>query len=162
MEITIDIGDLGKALKDIEAYKEQFKASVTETVKQATEIGKAEAQMRFAIAKYDGTKDVRVTSTVRKRTGTITASGESVLFIEFGTGLEAENPRDIPMGFYSTAYLPGSWSEGPQGKGHWDNPHGWYYAHGRRTKGNPANKCMYDAAKEVERNVGRIAREVFK
>lgn len=162
MEITIDIGDLDKALKDIEAYKEQFKASVTETVKQATEIGKAEAQMRFAIAKYDGTKDVRITSTVRKRTGTITASGESVLFIEFGTGLEAENPRDIPMGFYSTAYLPGSWSEGPQGKGHWDNPHGWYYAHGRRTKGNPANKCMYDAAKEVERNVGRIAREVFK
>lgn len=162
MDITIDLGNLGKALQDIEAYKKQFEASVTETVKQATEIGKAEAEMRFSVAEYDGPRDVKVTSTVRKKTGTVTASGEKVLFIEFGTGLEAENPRDIPTDFYSSAYLPGSWSEGPQGKGHWDDPKGWYYEHGKRTKGNPANKCMYDAAKEVERNVGKIAREVFK
>ena len=159
MEITIDLGNLDQALKDIEAYKKQFESSVTETVKQATEIGRSEAEMRFAIAKYDGTKDVKVNSTVRKKTGTITASGTSVLFIEFGTGISYPNdhPEASRLGIEH-----GSWSEGPEGKGHWDDPHGWYYAHGRRTKGNPANKCMYDAAKEVERNAERIAREVFK
>lgn len=166
MEITIDISDLGKALKDIEAYKEQFKASVTETVKQATEIGKAEAEMRFTIAKYDGTNDVQVKSTVQKKTGTITASGKSVLFIEFGTGIYygGGHPEGNTFG-----YVPGSY--GPNGlKDYWfykGEPGTNGVPSTKRpgsiiTHGNPANKCMYDAAKEVERSVGKIAREVFK
>lgn len=162
MEITISMSKWEKALKDIEDYKKKFRENVKETVKQTVEIGKAEAEMRFSIAEYDGPKDVKVTSKVNKRSGTITAAGESVLFIEFGTGLEAENPRDIPMDYYKSAYLPGSWSMGPEGKGHWDDPNGWYYSHGNRSLGNPANKCMYNAAKEMERMAPKIAREVFK
>lgn len=162
MDITVDLKNIDKAIKELEAYKKQFEANVTEVVKQATEIGKAEASTRFRIAKYDGDNDVNITSEVHKRTGVVTATGKATLFIEFGTGLEAENPRDIPAEYYTSAYAPGSWSEGPEGKGHWDDPHGWYYGHGKKTKGNPANKCMYSAAKEVERNVGKIAKEVFK
>lgn len=162
MEITIDPFNIDKAIKEFEEYRTKVDKGITESVKQAVEIGKAEAQTRFTIAEYDGPRDVKVTSKVNKRSGRVTASGESVLFIEFGTGLEAENPRDIPEEFYTTAYLPGSWSEGPEGKGHWDDPGGWYYGHGRKTKGNKANKCMYDAYKEVERNIRKIVKEVFK
>lgn len=162
MEVKIAISKWDKALKEIEDFKKQYQANVKETIKQCVEIGKAEAETRFAIAEYAGPKDVKITSRVNKRSGTVTASGESVLFIEFGTGLEAENPRDIPAEVYKSAYLPGSWSEGPEGKGHWDDPNGWYYEHGQRTKGNKANKCMYDVYKEVERNLKSIVKEVFK
>lgn len=159
MDIKVKIENLDEVLKDIEAYKKKFEQNVTEMVNQTTELGRSEATANFSSAKYDGTKDVNVTSKVYKKTGVVTASGESTLFIEFGTGISYPNdhPEASRLGIEH-----GSWSEGPEGKGHWDDPKGWFYSHGNRTWGNPANRCMYNAAKEVERNAERIAREVFK
>lgn len=159
MEIKIDVENLGAVLNDLENYKRKLDGNVTELVRQTTEFGRNEASSNFNSAKYDGTKDVRVTSRAYKKEGTVTASGESVLFIEFGTGIAY--PNDHPEAT-SLGIEHGSWSEGPEGKGHWDDPNGWFYAHGKRSWGNPANRCMYNAKKEVERNAQKIAREVFK
>ena len=159
MDIKIKVENLNEVLQDIEAFKKRFEENVTEMVHRATELGRSEASANFSSAQYDGTKDVNVTAKAYKKSGTVTASGESVLFIEFGTGISYPNdhPEASRLGIEH-----GSWSKGPEGKGHWDDPHGWYYAHGKRSWGNPANRCMYNAAKEVERNAERIAREVFK
>lgn len=162
MEIKVDLTNIDKAISDLEGYKKTFSENVTQFVKEVTEVGTDKAQQSFRIAQYDGVNDVTVYKQVYKKAGVITARGEALLFIEFGTGLEAQNPRDIPMDLYTYAYMPGSWSIGPEGKGHWDNPNGWYYSHGNRSFGNPANKCMYNAAKEMERMAPKIAREVFK
>ena len=143
----------------MENYEGRIEDDTRKFLKQVVDVGKAEAVKQYASAEYDGVKDVKVTSRVYKKSGTITATGEKLLFIEFGTGLQV---RDIPNELYKSAYLPGSWSEGPEGKGHWDDPNGWYYAHGRRSFGNPANKCMYYAMKQMELQAPKIAREVFK
>lgn len=159
MEITIALEHLDKALEDIEAYKKQFEEHVNETVKQLTELGRADAQINFSTARYDGDNDVEVVSQANKKTGTITASGKSTLFIEFGTGISYPNdhPEATRLGVEH-----GSWSEGPEGKGHWDDPNGWYYKHGKKSKGNPANRCLYNAGKKIEENAEKIAREIFK
>ena len=162
MEIIVDLGDIGKAIDQLETYKKDFDEKVTKIVKRVVKVGEEEARGKFSIAIYDGINDVRVSSRIYKKTGTITARGKSVLFIEFGTGLVSNNPRDIPTDVYPYSYLPGSWSEGPEGKGHWDNPNGWYYAHGKRSLGNPANKCMYDAYKAIATRAADIAKVILK
>ena len=166
MEITIDLGNLNQALKDIVAYAQRFESNVTEMVRQTTELGRSEATTNFSTAQYDGRNDVNVTSKVYKKVGEIVASGKTVLFIEFGTGIHygGGHPEGTSLG-----YVPGSY--GPNGLKDY-----WFYKGDPGTNGtpsiinprsiithgNPANRCLYNAGKEIERNAGRIARGVFK
>lgn len=159
MDIKIDLSGIEKSINDIEAYKKKFEDNTEEFVKQTTDLGRETARANFLKAQYDGTNDVKVTSRANKKSGTITASGETALFIEFGTGISY--PDSHPEG-PALGMTHGSWSDGPEGKGHWDDPNGWYYKHGKKSKGNPANRCLYDAGKQVEQKAPKIAREVFK
>ena len=57
---------------------------------------------------------------------------------------------------------PGTWSlDSDSGKGHWDDPEGWYYEHGKKSHGNPPAMAMYDAAQTMVAELTTIAREVF-
>ena len=159
MEISIKAKNLNRVLKDVEDRTQAIKDKTTEMVRQTTELGEKEASANFSRADYDGTNDVRVTSRVYKKTGTVTAKGTKTLFIEFGTGIIFPNDHPEATGLNVEH---GSWSEGPEGKGHWDDINGWFFKHGQHSYGNPANRCMYNAKKEVERNAQKIARRVFK
>ena len=85
--IKADFSDLEKCIKDVEAYKKKFDDNVHEVVKQTVKYGEGQAKYEFNLAQYDGENDVKVTSKVFKKSGTVTASGQAVLFIEFGTGI---------------------------------------------------------------------------
>lgn len=165
MEITIAVSKWDEALKEIEDYKKQFQEKVTGLVSEVTKIGEDQARAEFSTAQYDGTNDVEVKSKVRKRSATITAQGRSVLFIEFGTGIYhmMENYG------YAQEYGFGPGTYGPKGLqrgwGYWGEPgtNGIQRKSGVViTRGNPANMCMYKAAREMERKAPKIAREVFK
>jgi len=164
MEITINIGNLDKAIKDLEAYKKSLDDNVSKLVSKVTEYGKDEAMLNFSNAHYDGTNDVKVTSKAHGHEGEITADGQAVLFIEFGTGIyhnESETyGRDLGYG-YGT-YGPKGFQ---RGWGYFGDPgtDGIQRKSGVViTRGNAANKCMYNAMKGMQRNARRIAREVFK
>ena len=86
----------------------------------------------------------------------VVALGRATLFIEFGSGVIKPLHPETPPGLER-----GSWSDGPNGKGHWQDPNGWYYAHGKKSRGNPANMAMYEAVKDLENRLGQIAKEVF-
>ena len=158
MEIVVNLLDLEKSIKELEDYKKTFGLKVQKYVDKMVKLGEAEARANFNTAKYDGTEVVRVNSRAYKKMGTITASGDSVLFLEFGTGITYPNDHPEPI----IGYHRGSWSEGPQGKGHWKDPKGWFYTHDKRSYGNPANKCMYNAKKKMEAQAFKVAKEVFK
>ena len=89
----------------------------------------------------------------------VVATGEATLFIEFGSGYMMGYGHPEPQG-----YGPGTWSDGPNGKGHWDDPNGWYLPKekgGGKSYGNPPAGAMYSAVKEIELEFERVAREVF-
>ena len=166
--ITINVNNLDEGIRELEAFKESFNENVTEYVDRMTEIGVDKAQEEFSRAIYDGTKDVVVSANVNKNEGTITATGKSVLFIEFGTGIHygGGHPEAGKLG-----YAPGSY--GPKGlKDKWvyygeGGTNGKYLRSSDKgdvymTHGNPANKCMYNARKEIEEQAYKVAREVFK
>jgi hypothetical protein len=90
---------------------------------------------------------------MEKRDGgyAVMANGQAVLFIEFGSGLIGfGHPEPHGMG-------PGTYP----GKGHWNDPNGWYYAHGKKSHGNPPNMPMYTTVKELEQELERMVKEVF-
>lgn len=168
MEITLDLYEIDKAIKQVEEYKKTLESNVTKFVTAMTEVGEEQATINFKSAQYDGTNDVKVSSRVYKKSGKIIAEGNATLFIEFGTGVYYGNAHPEA---YQNGFFPGSY--GPNGlKNTWA-----YYGEGGTngvyrkttdkgdlytTHGNPANRCMYNAGKTVEAQAPRIAREVFK
>lgn len=97
----------------------------------------------------------------------IRLSGEDVLFIEFSAGITyGTNDYPLPSG---KGYGMGTY---PSGKGHWDNPHGWYYqdksspyAINERgtvhSYGNPAYMPMYHAIEAMTLQIWATAYKIF-
>lgn len=158
--VTLDPASIDRAIKEINDFKKWLVEKTSLFLEELAREGAEIAGLKFATAAYDGTRDVSVTWEKRddKRVA-IVAVGSSALFIEFGSGITY--PDSHPEGA-STGMVHGSWSEGPEGKGHWDDPNGWYYAHGLKSMGNPAGMCMYETVRELESKVEEIARRVFQ
>lgn len=146
------------AAQELHRYAEWVSRKEAELITKLAERGKSVAEIKFASAKYDGTNDVSVRADSTGSVAVIYAEGEAVAFIEFGSGAKEGygHPQAGEHGFG-----PGTWSTGETGKGHWDNPNGWYYEHGKKSHGNPPAMAMYDAVQTMTAEITSIAREVF-
>jgi hypothetical protein len=159
IQIKLTDASIKQAIKDIRDYKLWVEQKEIELRKRLAELGADVAEIRFTGAKYDGDNDVTVRVDTSGSTAVIYAEGTAVLFIEFGSG--AKFGYGHPMA-NQLGYGPSTWSEGPEGAGHWDNPDGWYYKHGKKSEGNPPAQAMLSARDEIIANIPRIAREVFR
>ena len=162
MKIVIDPFDpnsVRKAIEQVKQYKQDFLAKEKLFVKRLAEIGVSVASTGFATADYDGIKDVQVTMTQSGTEATVTAFGETVGFIEFGTGVR--NPEWNNSGM---EYTPPK--HGTYGKGRGANPKGWYFSQGQgaaqHTYGNQPAEAMRTARDVMVERVIQIAREVWK
>ena len=155
--IRLSVAGVAQAIKEVEQYQKWLDQRTKVFLDRLADEGLKVAQANFKVAKYDGDNDVRVSVEKRGKTArAVVAFGRAALFIEFGSGVIRPLHPETPEGLER-----GSWSDGPQGKHHWQDPEGWYYAHGKKSKGNPANMAMYETVKELERRLEEIAREVF-
>ena len=163
MKITIDPFDkksISEAIKQLNEYKKDFLAKEELFVKRLAEIGVSVASTGFALADYDGQNDVQVTMTQSGTRASVIAYGETVGFIEFGTGVR--NPEWDNQGM---AYTPPK--HGTYGKGHGARPKGWYFTSGeggaaQHTFGNHPAEAMRTARDVMIEKVIQIAREVWR
>ena len=159
MKIVVDPFDqksIDKALKELAAYKKWVAEKEKLLRDRLAMIGATVARIEFSRAIYSGDKDVSVRVDDTGSVAVIYAEGESVAFIEFGAGIKYGGGH--PMnGEFGTG--PGTY---PDGKGHWNDPNGWYYAHGKHTFGNPPAMAMVHAGDTMLEQLTAIAREVFK
>lgn len=162
MKIVINPFDkksITEAIKQLEQYKKDFLAKEKLFVKRLAEIGVSVATTGFELADYDGINDVQVTMTQSGTNATVTAFGETVGFIEFGTGVR--NPEWDNSGM---EYTPPK--HGTYGKGFGARPHGWYFKPGegaaQHTYGNPPAEAMRTARDVMIEKVTQIAREVWR
>lgn len=91
---------------------------------------------------------------------TIFLEGEDVLFIEFSAGITfGTDSYPLPSG---DGYGMGTY---PDGKGHWDDPEGWFYRDEndvlRHSYGNPAYMPMYHAREAMAIRLWMIAQMAF-
>lgn len=152
---------INNAIKEVKAYKKWVLEKEAELRKRLATLGATVASISFSRAIYSGTNDVTVRVEDNGRTATIYAEGKSVAFIEFGTGDKYGHghPQNDEFGVG-----PGTWSDNPElgGKGHWDNPNGWYYGHNKHTFGNPPAMAMWGAVQAMQEQLTDIAKEVFR
>jgi hypothetical protein len=152
-----DTASVQMAIAELQKFKTDFDSKVMTVCEKLAQIGEVRARLDFADASrtYDGTNDVSVRV---EPTGTgyrVVASGNAVLFIEFGSGTIGYGHPEPGI------YGPGTWSDGPSGKKHWQDPGGWYYAHGKKSIGNPPAAAMYHAEQEVRQRIQEVVSEVF-
>lgn len=146
---------INKAIKELRKLDAEWNRNVDEVIRRLAEIGATKASLGFSRAVYTGTNDVSISVEPIENGYAIIASGEAVLFIEFGSGVTYGYGHPEPMG-----YGPGTYP----GEGHWNDPKGWYLPRskgGAHTYGNPPSATMYRTGKELQQEVLRIAQEVF-
>ena len=155
----------------LKAREDFYESRLDVFVERLAEIGRRKAEQVFATAEYDGTKDIVVTAERTEGGWRIVANGESVAFVEFGTGVtQPDYPSDAMV----------THEHGTYGQGKGANPSGWVYygepgSNARplydrngipkdgvyRTKGNPPAMAMYLAVREMRESVKALAEEVF-
>ena len=165
MAKTIRINGLSEATieaaaQELRRYAEWVQRKEAELVTKLAERGKDVASVKFAGAKYDGTNDVSVRVDSTGSVAVIYVEGEAVAFIEFGSGAKEGYGHPLAGDF---GLGPGTWSTNEElgGKGHWDDPNGWYYKHGVKSHGNPPAMAMVDAVQAMTAEITSIAKEVF-
>ena len=150
-----DKGSVNNAIAELKKYKQWVLAKETELRNRLAGIGATVASLQFARAIYNGTNDVTVRLDDTGSVAVICAEGSAVAFIEFGSGIKHGygHPEAGKFGVGPGTY--------PDGKGHWDNEHGWWYGHSQHTYGNPPAMAMYQAREQMVEQLTQIAREVF-
>lgn len=158
MKIVIDPfnkASIASALSLVKQYQREFREKEKEFTRRLAEIGVSVARAGFSVADYDGVNDVQVSMVKTSNGYSVVASGETVGFIEFGTGIK--HPEWDSSGMQYTPPKHGTY-----GKGQGANPKGWFYAPGRHTYGNYPAEAMRTARDEMIERVNQIAREVWR
>lgn len=144
-----------RCLNHIDIIRDAVSNGVPDKVDEVVKARTDGANSAYASAQFVGYNDVTVTSNATSRTDKsweITASGNSLLFIEFGTGIiyPHNNPIDHPYNF------AGSWSiehkqyltdseKLARYKGKWPDPYS-----GKLIEGNPSANVMYQTGKTIK------------
>lgn len=171
--ITLSVSSINKATKEIlRDYFDKILRIKNAVEEYLFENGVQQATLRFGNAIYAGDKgQVSITAEKVDETVIIRASGEKVLFIEFGAGIRYESPHMEDYGFWAGMY----------GEGRGNNPGGWFYKGTEtandpedtemkinrkgeydfgvmHTYGSPANAFMYETEKELIDGIVDIVR----
>ena len=151
---------VARAAKELREYAAWVERKEDELRVRLASLGATVASIQFSRAIYNGTNDVSVRVDDTGSVAVIYAEGESVAFIEFGSG-DKHGHGHPQAGEFGLG--PGTWSSNEDlgGKGHWNDPKGWWYGSGQHSYGNPPAMAMVAARDAMVEEVTRIAREVF-
>lgn len=149
---VFDYASVSRAQRRLDEYFADLIEKANTVCERLATIGAVRASLDFSRAIYNGTNDVSVSVEPIENGYAIHARGNAVLFIEFGSGASYGYGHPEPEG-----YGPGTYP----GKGHWNDPNGWWYGNHEHSYGNPPAQAMYNAKRDIQAEVQRIADEVF-
>lgn len=159
IRVSLSETSIDAAIKELKDYKRWVQKKKRELIERLSSVGATQISISFARVPYVGKKkyDITVEQTGRNKYAII-VSGETAAILEFGAGITYGDghPYNSEVGAGPGTY--------PDGKGHWDDPDGWYLPKsegGMHTYGNPPSMGMYIAARKMREQLENIAREVF-
>ncbi len=155
IDIELTDASIKNGIKELQQYKRWIVEKEAELRSRLASLGASVASIEFSRAIYNGSNDVSVRVDDTGSVAVIYAEGESVAFIEFGSGIKHGygHPQAGEHGMGPGTY---------PGKGNWDNEKGWWYGHGQHSYGNPPAMAMYEAVQKMTEELTRIAKEVFR
>lgn len=157
-ELTVENGD--EVIAKIDNVSDTVNDKCLELIGQRLcELGVKAAQGAYWVGTGDGNDDISVAYNKTDEGYEIRASGESVCFAEFGTGVYAGSyPGEIPEGVNA---VPGGWSQ-THGKGNFvPGTHEFWFWDGQRYVGTIPRPGMALAVEEIEASANAVATEVL-
>lgn len=142
----LDPASVASAISELRQYRTRLDQKVQDACMKVAEYGASQAAIGFQSTDYNtGSKDVSVTAEATATGARVVASGENVLFIEYGAGATRGYGHPRPEGYGPGTFNPLS--------DNWKNPKGWIYGgsgSGKsrrplRTFGNAPTAAMYNA-----------------
>lgn len=169
LSIKLNPTSVGNAINALRVYSDAIDEKVDRLAKRLADYGYLVAAGDYAAAMVDGPNDVNVTIEKTSTGYNVVASGQSVLFIEFGTGIiysSVKHPMNNEFGMGPGTWYPPHYSRNSSGQlvENWFNDRGWHLPKekgGGLTYGNPPSMSMYKAAQDIRQEIPRIALEVF-
>lgn len=150
VNVSLSVNGLAGTIQRLEMLKQETPVMMNELCRRLAERGAEIAQMAFNAVPES---DVSVTALQTDNGYVISANGEKVCFIEFGTGVEAIHPQGHEFGMTED-----TWSETHKQIFH---TKGYWYYRKEKLTGTPAYMCMYATSEELSNLIGTIADEVF-
>ena len=164
-----DLGSLDRAVLEVERMADTLPGKCRRFCERLAEIGVNVVRVTYTAALYAGANDAEVHLEWTDEGCAIVASGASVGFIEFGTGVK------YPLGEYADqAGAPphGTYGKGNGSRGSW----GYYVEPGNLgrvvmnragnqvviTDGNPPANAFPQAVQAMREQIDELAREVFQ
>lgn len=169
ISFTLDVKSINRAIREIEAYKQEIVRKTNELRRRIAERIADDSSSGFASAIVDdllsnsgGARgaDVSVEVSDEGNVTLVIANGEDAVWCEFGAGVyhngsagSSPHPKGAELGF-----TIGSFGKGLGSKKVWG-----FYEDGelKLTHGAPATMPMYSACQRVCEEVATIAKEVF-
>ena len=144
------------AVKMLKAYEIWVNKKIDELMIRLAAVGLETARVYFQMGEPDGNVAPETFVEPIENGFKIIARGKDVFFIEFGAGDAAGNHPDAGNAPVDTT--PGSYSK--INTGEYAKYHSWHHKGVKYTELQP-QMPMYHAMREMERNVTKIAKEVF-
>lgn len=156
--------EINKAIKEVEKYKQDLRKKCDRLILELANLGystsKAILQEHIYSGQTIGSIRIENLSSSQKTRMSIVVESEAILFLEFGAGVKYSgtvNPKASELGMGAGTY---------PGKGHWDDPNGWWYlgddGEYHHSYGIQAAMPMYQAEQAIIRNLGKVARKIFR
>lgn len=144
------------AVKMLKAYEIWVNKKIDELMVRLAAVGLETARVYFQQGATDGNETPETLVEPIENGFKIIANGKDVFFIEFGAGDAAGNHPDAANAPVDTS--PGSYSK--INTGEYAKYQSWHHKGVKYTELQP-QMPMYYAMREIERNVQKIAKEVF-
>lgn len=162
VKLSLSNEGIKSAIAQCREIKKSLQKAEKEIVERLATIGATKATLGFASAVIQTDNDVKVSVRIKGSHATITAAGSEVGFIEFGSGARYGYGYPVSETEVTAPIGPGTY---PLGKGHWDDPKGWWYRDSAGARhhsyGNPPNAPMFYASLAVQEEAERVVREVL-
>lgn len=160
--MQIDVFDI-RGIENYIAQLERLESTLEERMDElcrrlVEEVGRPIVESYYSAARWEGNEDYSIETLPTKNGYSLTAKGEQVFFIEFGTGNYAGAiPNDFDLGEIEVA--PGSWSQSHQQQ---YSTKGYWIYYGTKFTGTVPMPGMQYAKEAIINHIEAIAAEVFK
>ena len=157
IKFSLNEKDIDRAIKELKQFKKEFLEKCNLLIEALTEYGEEVA--RIQVAQLDAVYTGELMNSIDSyyspthNVGIIKAGAYYAAYVEFGTGVVGKaSPHPDPQGWQYDVN-----NHGDEGWVYYDDDSGKF----RWTKGFKSRPFMYNTARDIEKNCGKIAREVF-
>jgi len=168
MTITVRLGNIEAALKQLDNYKQSLEAKVTALVRRLVEdgvnIAKAQVIDLGAFETFELASSIDGMMYVEENKGIIFTDCPYAAYVEFGTGVvgKGEPHPKFPWAYDINNHGDSGWwypTDETDPNPHKHTYNGQLYAW---TKGMPSRPFMYNTSVELRDKLTQIAKEVFQ